>query len=197
MAAGAALPGLFFCFAAMVLLIVVSVSTPIWDSVYFLSAHLKGHEMTFGTFGYTGSNHVVGYYLNSTVVGFENSSIDNANYFRLTATMVLHPVAAGLAGLSVIFGICGAGYHRMGTIFMFFCSALATLITFVVFIIDMVLWGIVKDKINTDGPAGADAKYGNANWMVLGALVALILGFCSAGCGSFGRYSHRSDPYKV
>jgi len=31
-----ALPGLFFCAAACVLLIIATVSVPIWDDVYFL-----------------------------------------------------------------------------------------------------------------------------------------------------------------
>jgi hypothetical protein len=72
--------------------------------------------------------------------------------------MVLHPVAAALAGISVIFGLCGAGYHRLGTIFMSFSAALATLLTLIVWIIDMTLWGIAKDRIRKHGPAGNNAQ---------------------------------------
>ena len=75
MAAGAAIPGLFFVFAAMVLLIFVrahfslpytpiliipqaSVSSPTWNSVSFLDAD----GIHFGVFGYTGSETHVGWF---------------------------------------------------------------------------------------------------------------------------------------
>lgn len=32
----------------------------------------------------------------------------------------------------------------------------------------------------------------NANWMVVGALAALLLGFCTSAIGSCGRYRHRN-----
>jgi hypothetical protein len=62
MAAGAALPGLFFCFAACLLLIFVSVSPPTWNSVYFLNTGTGTGSIRFGVFGYTGSSTTVGYY---------------------------------------------------------------------------------------------------------------------------------------
>ena len=61
MAASAALPGLFFCFAACVLLIFVSVSPPTWESVYFLNAGTGAGRIRFGVFGYTGTDTSVGY----------------------------------------------------------------------------------------------------------------------------------------
>ena len=78
MAAGAAIPGLFFVFAAAVLLVFVrlafpsrslsyvystgqltqaSVSAPTWNSVSFLNTE----GIHFGVFGYTGSDTHVGY----------------------------------------------------------------------------------------------------------------------------------------
>lgn len=76
--ASPATPGLFFCIAAMTLLIFVcilpneldiphlricqvSVSVPTWDSVYFLSASNGGSNLRFGVFGYTGSTVHLGY----------------------------------------------------------------------------------------------------------------------------------------
>lgn len=61
MAASAALPGLFFCFAACLLLIFVSVSPPTWENVYFLNAGTGAGRIRFGVFGYTGSSTRVGY----------------------------------------------------------------------------------------------------------------------------------------
>jgi hypothetical protein len=105
---------------------------------------------------------------------------------------VLHPVAAGLSAIAVLFGLCGAAYHRFGTVMMSLTAAVAALVTLIAWVIDMVLWGIARDRIRHDGPAGSTANYGNANWLTLGALVALMIGFCASGLGVCGRYSRRS-----
>lgn len=81
MGAGSAMPGLFFTFSAMVLLIFVglsisvwgllllikfflkaSVSAPTWNSISFLNANAGGTVTHFGVFGYTGSGTSVGWY---------------------------------------------------------------------------------------------------------------------------------------
>merc|ERR1712110_767933 len=62
MPAGAALPGLFFAFAAMVLLVFASVSAPVWNSISFLNAGSGPSAIRFGVFGYTGSDRYVGYH---------------------------------------------------------------------------------------------------------------------------------------
>ncbi|QRV85927.1 SUR7/Pali family protein [Ceratobasidium sp. AG-Ba] len=186
--ASPALPGLFFCFAAAVLLIIVTVSSPIWDAVYFLRASVGGREVHFGVFGYTGSGRHLGYQIDPSVLGINDDRLNTAVIHNLTYVMVLHPIAAGLAGLSVLFGLCGAAYSRVGTIFMTLAAALATLCTLVVFVIDMVLWGIARNRIRDEG---ASANYGNANWMVAGALAALLIGFCASAIGSCGSYRRR------
>lgn len=91
MAAGAALPGLFFCFAAMVLLVFVclnillcflhfpnstyllsqaSVSAPTWNKIYFLDASNGSQDFHFGVFGYTGTGTSIGYYFDPSTLGF-------------------------------------------------------------------------------------------------------------------------------
>lgn len=101
----------------------------------------------------------------------------------------MHP-AAGLAGLAFLFGLCGASYHRSGTILMTILAGLATLITFIAWVIDMILFGIARQRYRNDGDS---AQYGNANWLTLGALIALLLGFCASACGMFGGYRRRRD----
>lgn len=93
-----------------------------------------------------------------------------------------------MSGLAFLFGLCGAGYHRVGTILMSLLSALAMLVTLVAWILEMVLFGIARDRSRN---RGVDATFGNANWLVLGALVALFLGFLAATCGIFGSYRAR------
>jgi hypothetical protein len=69
--ASPAIPGLFFCFAACVLLIIVSLSAPIWNDVSFLNASVDGREVHFGVFGYTGSAHKLGYTINPSILSIK------------------------------------------------------------------------------------------------------------------------------
>jgi low affinity Fe/Cu permease len=71
-------------------------------------------------------------------------------------------------------------------------SALSNLAALVVFVVDMVLWGIVRKRLRG---VGATAQYGNANWLTLGALVALAVGYCVAACAIFGNYRRRKYSY--
>jgi hypothetical protein len=98
-------------------------------------------------------------------------------------------IAAGLAGLAFLFGLCGVCSHRVGTIFMSLLAGLATVITFVIWIIDMSVFGTARKRFRARGEL---ASFGNANWMVLGALVALLLATCTGACGIFGRYRKRN-----
>lgn len=97
--------------------------------------------------------------------------------------------AAGLAGLSVLFGLCGTcAYSRIGTIFMSLLAALATVITLVVWVIEMVVFGVARDKYRDEG---VPSQYGSGNWITLAAVVVLLCGFCVGVCGVFGRYRSR------
>lgn len=74
---------------------------------------------------------------------------------------------------------------------MTLATTLAALVTLIAWIIDMVLWGIARNRFRD---VGARAQYGNANWLTLGALIALILAFCAGALGSCGRYRRRTAP---
>lgn len=67
-------------------------------------------------------------------------------------------------------------------------SALALLVTLVAWVIEMVLFGVARDHVRD---RGGNATFGNANWLVLGAFVALILAFFTSACGIFGSYRSR------
>ena len=64
-------------------------------------------------------------------------------------------------------------------------SGLAFLVTLVAWVIEMVLFGVARHRMRD---RGINATWGNANWLVLGALVALFIAFFVSLCGSFGRY---------
>ncbi|KAF8487596.1 hypothetical protein JB92DRAFT_3021748 [Gautieria morchelliformis] len=198
--ASPAFPGLLLCFAAMVLLIFVSVSAPTWEKISFLDVTVGGRTTHFGVLGFTGSGRSVGYRIDPTVFGLPNTTLDNNvnNVIHsLTFVLILHPIAAGLSALAVLFGLCGAAYSRAGTIFMAFAASLATTVTLVAWIIDMVLWSIFRNSIRSavaqsqvaQAVGNTSAQYGNAIWLTLGALVALLLASCAGALGSCGRFS--------
>jgi len=194
MAAGAALPGLFLCFAAMVLLIIVSVSVPIWKDVSFLDVVVGGGTATsFGVFGYTGSGMAkVGYTITENLVGYSSPSLENGILHNLTYVLVLYPVAAGLAGLAFIFGLFGASYHRAGTVFMTLLSGLAALVATVAWPVSMALFSVIRKQVNDNGDV---ATYGKALWFGVAAMVALYLAFLTSACGVCGHYRKRYDDY--
>jgi len=72
-------------------------------------------------------------------------------------------------------------------------SSLAALVTLIAWILDMALWSIVRHEFRE---AGLSSQYGNAVWLTLGALAALLLGFCTSAIGIFGSYrKRRYDTY--
>ncbi|KAL7416027.1 pali-domain-containing protein [Mrakia frigida] len=197
--AGAAIPGLFFSFAACALLVIVSVSVPIWKSVYFMSASDGSDNLIFGNWGICAVNGActaskLGYNLDLTSLGIDSERLSSVFIKNLTYVLILHPIAAGLAGLAMIFGLLGVfSTSRAATILMTIASFLALLITLTAWVVDMVLWGIARNRIRN---IGGTAQYGNATWMVLGAFVALLISCCVSLCGSFGRFrSSRNEKY--
>jgi hypothetical protein len=192
MAAGPALPGLFFVFAAMVLLIFVSVSAPTWEKISFLNVGTGSQQTRYGVFGFTGSQRHIGYDFNPAELGFDSTKLNTEVIHNLTMTLILYPIAAGLAGLGFLFGLCGAAYHRAGTVLMLLATALALIVTLVVWVLEMALFGIARDRFRDQG---VPASFGNANWLGIAALGSLAIGVCASTCGVFGRYRRRKDAY--
>lgn len=69
---------------------------------------------------------------------------------NLTYTFILHPIAGGLAFLAFLFGILGVGAaSRVGTILMSVCAFFGTLAAVVVFVIDMVVWNVLHNRLTS------------------------------------------------
>jgi hypothetical protein len=102
--------------------------------------------------------------------------------------LVLHPIAAGFAFLALVLSLIAArpsrGTTRFSTLLTLLSSLLAALVATAVFIVDIVLVAIVRNKVN-DATDNVDPKWGNAIWMTLGAAVALWLSLVFAACGLF------------
>jgi hypothetical protein len=119
--------------------------------------------------------------------------LSSGTIHNLTYTLILHPIAAALSGIAVLFGVCGSEYHRSGTVLMALSSSLAALVTLIAFVLDLVLFNIARHEFRK---LGWSSQLGNAVWLTLGALGALALGFCTSTFGIFGSYRRRRyDTY--
>ncbi len=81
-------------------------------------------------------------------------------------------------------GVCLAS--RACTILMSITAFFALLGALLALAIDLALWIIIRNRVRA---AGFIASLGNANWLTVGAVAALILGTCTAACGSCGRFA--------
>jgi len=163
----------------------VSISPPTWDKISFLNVGPSGEEIRYGVYGHTGSGTSIGYRFVPDAAGVNTLVIVN-----LTKALILNTIAAVFAGVAFIFGLFGAARHRVGTSLMPAFAWIATVITFVIWVYDMTLFGIVRGRFRR---RAIPAQYGNANWLVLGALVALLLAACTGICGMFGRHHKQSQ----
>jgi hypothetical protein len=71
---------------------------------------------------------------------------------NLTYALILHPIAGGLGFLAFVFGLIGVGAASRGsTILMSLLAMLGSLAAIVVFVIDMVLWNVLKNRLIDNG----------------------------------------------
>jgi len=174
----------------MVLLLFVSVSAPSWGSIYFLKVHAattSTPEQRFGIFGYcvTGgagcSAATFGYPLTLSGLGNDHN-FGNTALHNLTKALIVHPIAGALSLLAMIWGFLGVCVaSRACTILMSITAFFALLGALLALAIDLALWIIMRNRTQD---AGYYAALGNANWLTVGAVAALILGTCTAACGA-------------
>lgn len=112
----------------------------------------------------------------------------NSNILHnLSKTLILHPIAGLLSFLAFLFGLLGVGAaSRAATIMMAILSFFGALVGLVIFVIDMVLWNVLKNRLQDNG---VTASLGNANWLTVGAVAAMILAMCASFFGACGRFA--------
>ncbi|KAI7939987.1 hypothetical protein MJO28_013639 [Puccinia striiformis f. sp. tritici] len=105
----------------------------------------------------------------------------------LTYALILHPIAAGLALISAIFGlvshICEYSRSRYTSCF----SSLASTAALLAFVLDIVAFSIAKKRLNalSDTNVVIDSQLGNAVWVTLAGWICLTLSgffFCAGRC---------------
>lgn len=187
--------GTFLIFAATVLLLVVSLSAPVWNTLAFLKVNIPGGSQTisYGNWGYCVLQHggdqcsgrSIGYdigriteRLDSVTMG---SSTATATH-NLSRALILHPIACAVAFLSFLTALAS---HRIGFLFSSLIAFVATVITLVALIIDFVNFGTIHHHVNgSDGP-GHGAHWSTAIWLVVAAFILLVLGSVTVICGCF------------
>ncbi|KAI3608827.1 hypothetical protein WG66_003848 [Moniliophthora roreri] len=151
--------GLFiFCsFAAALSFILVSASSPGWESISFLNVGSEGSERHFGVFGYTGSKAKMGY-------KFPDLIPEPKTLNGFTRTLVAHPIGAAHSAIDLSFGLYYAVRHRNTTITL--------LISITCFGADIAIFSNARNRYRDQG---LKANLGNANWITLVALFANLI----------------------
>jgi len=156
----------------------------------------------------------LGYQFDSaTAHALQLDDLTNIVSKALTVALVLHPVACGLAFISLVvtifallrrrrhfqlYGTESDGRSRFSSIISFAIILLAALFTTIVFIVDVVLVAVARGKIRD--ALGDDQfvhlTWGSAVWMTLVAALALWFALLATACPSCGsRLRHRKRTY--
>ncbi|BGP47082.1 hypothetical protein JCM10450v2_002934 [Rhodotorula kratochvilovae] len=193
-----ATPGTIVVLAATVLLILVTVSTPLVKSLYFLKATIDtsvgntdiNGTVKLGTFGYcvggTCTNAKLGYSLDiAELLGISGSlgGLSNSVLKWITYLLILHPIAAGFGAISVIFGLLAHTRGMAGTTLSTCFASFAATFALLAFIFDMAVFIIAKKRIESSD-VGGKAELGNAIWMTLAALILYAISGFFFGCGA-------------
>ncbi|KWU45270.1 pali-domain-containing protein [Rhodotorula sp. JG-1b] len=168
--------GAFLYFAAMVLLVIASVSSPIWDNVGYVKGQLNGQHFVGGNWGYcfggvcTPSS--LGYDQQRLAQLTGTSAAASAIRYTFSKTLVLAPVSAGLAFIALLFSL--STHFVMGI--------LASLWGFLAFLSTIVLLGLslgffisLRNRLNRDVP-NTDISISVVVWLIVAAAGALLFG---------------------
>ncbi|OCF75086.1 hypothetical protein I204_03935 [Kwoniella mangroviensis CBS 8886] len=218
MLAKAAFPALFFTLAGFILLLLVTLSVPIIKTIYLLQVRFdrsgttgstslganagvfglcyQGGQASFLGFDYSSNaactDPAVGYTFDENFLGLDNSGLSRAVIKGLAGSLILNAIAAGFAGLSLVWSffawLCAS---RGWEIFTFISLFFSVLTAWLAWALDLALALVARHRIEDASDDVLDARIGNGVWLALGGAVAVTLALCFAGCGMFGRY--RSD----
>lgn len=120
----------------------------------------------------------IGYNAAGLMTDIEQTSFSDASRATangLTRVMILHPIATGISFIAFLLS-CGAGVF--GSLLAALVSLLAFIVTIVVLICDFVLFGIIKDHVNSSShdTSGSHANFSVAIWTILVAAICTLLG---------------------
>ncbi|WWC57539.1 uncharacterized protein I303_100071 [Kwoniella dejecticola CBS 10117] len=171
--------GSFFLFAAFALLLVSTLSAPVFRQISFLDIRNGSQKLAFGVFGYcTNVNGNGNHGCSSRQLGYDIASVSgevssftyvNDKLEHVTKALILHPIATGLTFISFIIALFS---DRLGFIFAALIAFLAFLVSLAAMVIDFVMFGIIRHEINDN--TTASASFDNAIWLTLAATIILF-----------------------
>lgn len=164
--------GAFALLAAMALLIVASVSSPIWNNVGYLKGEIQGRSITFGNWGWCEAGNSctsskLGYprQFISSLTGTQNIASETV-LRNLTFTLILTPIAAGLSFIALLLALpTKLVFGILGSIAAF----LAFLVTIVSLGLDLGLFIVLRNRINNTGAANTHVGISSCIWLVVAA----------------------------
>eukprot|EP00920_Eleutheroschizon_duboscqi_P023255 GHVT01057679.1.p1 GENE.GHVT01057679.1~~GHVT01057679.1.p1 ORF type:complete len:282 (+),score=25.46 GHVT01057679.1:37-846(+) len=154
----------------MALLIVASVSSPVWNNVGYLKGEIAGRGITFGNWGYcfggecTGSS--LGYPIDF-ITRLTGTSVASENVLRnLSFTLILTPIAAGLTLIALIFAL---GTHLILGILGSLAALLAFIVTIVALGLYLGFFIVTRNRVNDLGFPNSHLHLSSCIWLVVAA----------------------------
>uniref|UniRef100_A0A0W0FUD6 Pali-domain-containing protein n=1 Tax=Moniliophthora roreri TaxID=221103 RepID=A0A0W0FUD6_MONRR len=186
-------------FIAFLLLLLVSLSVPIIKSIYLFSLTTNVSSSLFNSAAYGAVKFGVwGYCISSVDISRVDQFTDLITK-TTTAALVLHPIACGFTFLTLVISFFmlrrgSNGTARLPSIITLGIGILATLLTTIVFLIDVILVAVIRNRVNDRTDGRIVLNWGNAVWMALGATIALwlaMVGACGGVCARGRRFHTR------
>ncbi|KPV72978.1 uncharacterized protein RHOBADRAFT_46072 [Rhodotorula graminis WP1] len=167
--------GAFMLFASMALLVVVSVSAPIWDTVGYLKGNVNGVSTTWGNWGLCTANGC-----SSATLGYSRNFIRTATGSQvagdrimqvLSKTLILAPIAAGLTFIALLFAL---STHLVMGILASIASLIALLATLVFLGLALGFFITARNRINDNVP-NSNLGLSSMIWLVVAAAGAQLI----------------------
>ncbi|CAE6347367.1 unnamed protein product [Rhizoctonia solani] len=208
----------FLLFSAWVLLLLVSLSLPIIKPIYILEVDAKvtpsvqtsiatsirfgvwGMCLGFYRFGPDGATWddagsctppKLGYTVDDAILQLTGQKdLAKIALKALMGILILHPIACGLVFLSLLASLVTTWHPvRALNVISLITVILSAVAATIVFVIDIVLIPIARQKVEEATKNALTVALGNGAWMTLGAVAALWLGVIGTSiiaCGCFG-----------
>jgi len=203
--------GTFLLFAATILLLVASITSPVINDMPIaratVTSGVNSVRANFGVFGYClsedGNSDVctssqVGYQLPTVLVTLaqatgvlSDSAQDAIN--AVTSALILHPIACGLSFFAFLIAACS---DRLGFLCASLTALLAAIVALAAMILNLVLVTVVRawlSKNNVD--QFVDVSYEVGTWLTVAAFACLVVGVLTTCCACFTDRRRRRNKY--
>ncbi|GAA5871852.1 hypothetical protein JCM8547_003287 [Rhodosporidiobolus lusitaniae] len=189
--------GTFLLFAASILLLVSTITTPVINDIALAKASFSvgsvSATVNLGALGYCiiqdGSSDSctsaqVGYEIPSILItaaeatGSSVSDTAQDAIKAVTKALVLHPVACGVSFFAFLIAACS---DRLGFLCASLIAILAAILALIVMVLDLVLFYVVRRWLR-DNDLDVDVSYSYGTWLTVAAFACLFVGVFATAC---------------